>query len=340
MSPLRSYSYGVGVKAAILAAFAFCPAAAFAQFGQGFNLNGISHGNIAPVPQDSTRVASKPKPSKVETAKSDTGEWTTWLQGRDDYGYLPGTENLDSGSDGFKVYYRCSKFYQLKGAGNQVSMYMQFRNDKGGDIGIATWRKGLSEEDPISVKFEGTASYSRKKPYNSSNDSLLDSPNPVLTALNEITDYEDLCTHAYKTIEPHRQIILKYRLRKDIKSMQRLYGWAKFVPGPFGVFSDGMDIALAVGSNENRSAGIGVFCMVSGLVLEKVSHGIVRSEVLRYVIGNSCETIVTVGEALAPRESTGYPLFFTGAIKETKNSDVHFLKKGEERDKTRVYEWG
>lgn len=92
-----------------------------------------------------------PAPSSEASAPGGAGKWTGWLQGRSDYGYLPGTRNISSGSSGFKVYYRCSAFREE--ADNRFSMRMQFANDKGGDLGIVTWTRGPLEENFLTVTF-------------------------------------------------------------------------------------------------------------------------------------------------------------------------------------------
>jgi len=343
--------YNIFMKPFIFSVLVFSATTAFAQGDPGFNLNGISllktpgidlskslpRTDLKPpkekplMAKDNTNYVPPPKKVPAATGLIGNGEWTRWLEAKDaqgrsvDFGYLPGTQNVDSGSSGFKIFYRCSKFYQRHGGPWQVGMNMEFGNDKGGDIGIVTWTTGPESEDNPIVRFEGTASYSR---INKSKDPLPSAFSLTLNALNGIKDFNSLCTHAYKTIAPHRPVIVKYLMKKDIKSMQRLYGATKFIPGVGGLFSEGMEIALSLGTGHYGTAGLETGCAVTGLILEKVTHGVIRSEALKYVIGKSCSGALTGAHALSAGEkSAEYPLYFTGALKADKKSDVLYKKK-------------
>lgn len=130
--------------------------------------------------------------------------------------------------------------------------------------------------------------------------------------------YEGFCANAYKSIEVHRPVIVKYLMHKDIKSMERLYAAAKFIPGPVGVFSEGMEISMALSHKENFKAGEGAACLITGLVVEKAAHKLVRSEVVKYLLEKSCAGAAEAAGALHSVEKPEGPLSFTGVIKETR----------------------
>ncbi|HAH31993.1 MAG TPA: hypothetical protein DCL44_06740 [Elusimicrobia bacterium] len=272
-----------------------------------------------------------PSPLVSKTGNADTrgkGKWIGWLQGREDYGFLPGTFNIDSGVRRFKVYYRCSAFKQEmsssqdQNSGSRVSMEMQFGNDKGGDLGIVTWTQGPASKDITTVKFEGIASFLAKNTV----------VNDSAAILNGVTDYESLCTNAYKSIEVHRPAIVEYLMKRDIKSMQRLYAAAKFIPGPLGTFSEGMEITLDLSQHENGMARAGAVCLIGGMVVEKISHGVIRSKVINHMLEKSCAGVTTAVGALGhheevSEESGKTPLFFTGVLKDSKTSSYYFTRK-------------
>ena len=320
------FSSGVNTALSALTALILGVDIAFTQSPP--ELVGISVNNIA---ETFKKMKTQPEPLKTpapSAIKNGSGQWTRWLTGRKDYGYLPGTENVDSGSSGFKVYYRCSKFYPNSDKPSSVAMFMQFANDKGGDLGIVAWKRGLDNKDVPTIKFEGAASYSLKSDhYSASADPLLGGSHPILLALNSIRDYEGLCTQAYKTVEAHRPVIAKYLMHKDIESMKRLYATAKFIPNPVGLYAEGMEIALDAATSEYVSAGAGLYCTISGIVLETITKGVIRSEVMRYVLGKSCTGVVAAAHGSLAVHKYRYPLYFTGGLKADKNSDVHYSKQ-------------
>lgn len=261
--------------------------------------------------------AAQPAAEKAAPQRA-SGKWTGWLEARSDYGYLPGTQNVNSGTRGFKVYYRCSNFRQEADGG--YAMIMQFGNDKGGDLGIVTWTTGPSQDKSILVKFEGRAEFSdghgrRYAPQN---------PAGVLNALN---DYNGFCANAYASLEAHRPTIVKYLMRKDIKSMERLYAAAKFIPGPIGMYAEGMEITLALSQRDAFKAGEGTGCLIAGLAIEKVSHKFVRREAIRYLLEKSCSGAATAYGAVHHSEKPEGPMYFTGVVKDSPGS-IDYLAGG------------
>lgn len=238
-------------------------------------------GDSAPVPVPEVSAAKSMEPAPV----SGRGDWTGWLQGRSDFDYLPGTQNVETGTQGFKVYYRCSKFAQV---GSRVAMNMQFSNDKGGDLGIVTWTTGPKAGRTITVRFEGNASLFAQ---NGAPLTSKDTPR----VLNSINNFNGMCAEAYKTVEAQRPVIAKFLLRKDIKSLQRMYKLVKFVPGPVGMFGESMEIALDVGTGNNAFAGIGAGCLVAGVVVEKATHHVIKEEWIRYMLEKKCAVYATAG---------------------------------------------
>jgi len=238
-------------------------------------------GGSAPVPAPEVSEPVNMKSAQV----AGSGNWTGWLEGRSDFDYLPGTQNVDTGTRGFKVYYRCSQFARY---GSGFAMNMQFSNDKGGDLGIVTWTTGPKAGRTITVRFEGKASLFAQNgaPYTSKE------PERVLNGIN---DFNGMCSEAYRTVEANRPIIAKFLLRKDIKSLQRMYKVVKFVPGPVGLFGESMEIALDVGTGHNALAGLGAGCLVAGIVVEKATHNVVKEEWIRYMLEKKCATYATIG---------------------------------------------
>ncbi len=239
------------------------------------------YGDSAPVPVPAESEAKSMEPAPV----SGNGDWTGWLQGRSDFDYLPGTQNVDTGTQGFKVYYRCSKFGQV---GSRFAMNMQFSNDKGGDLGIVTWTTGPKAGRIITVQFEGNASLFAQNgaPYTSKDPAAV---------LNSINNFNGMCAEAYKTVEAQRPVIAKFLLRKDIKSLQRMYKLVKFVPGPIGLFGESLEIGLDVGTGNKAFAGIGAGCLVAGIAVEKATHHVIKEEWIRYMLEKKCATYATLG---------------------------------------------
>ncbi|MEI7529177.1 MAG: hypothetical protein WCK76_09545 [Elusimicrobiota bacterium] len=240
-----------------------------------------NYGSSAPAPVPAASEAKSLTPVPV----AGNGDWTGWLQGRSDFDYLPGTQNVDTGTQGFKVYYRCSKFAQV---GSRFAMNMQFSNDKGGDLGIVTWTTGPKAGRTITVQFEGNAALFAR------NGAPFTSKDPV-GVLNSINNFNGMCAEAYKTVEAQRPVIAKFLLRKDIKSLQRMYKVVKFVPGPIGLFGESMEIALDVGTGNNAFAGIGAGCLVAGILVEKATHNVIKEEWIRYMLEKKCATYATIG---------------------------------------------
>lgn len=269
--------------------------------------NALAGGGDIAAPEAAPRPAVPPQPA----ARKGTGKWTGWLQGRSDYGYLPGAKNVNSGASGFKVYYRCSAFSQEPDGG--FSMRMQFGNDKGGDLGIVTWTRGPSAENSLTVKFEGNAFFG------TGSGQAYQPQNPV-SVLNALNNYGEFCSTAYRSLETHRPAIVKYLMKKDVKSMERLYSAAKFIPGPIGLYADGMEITIALSQQEGIKAAEGAGCLITGLVLEKATHKLVKKEVLKYLIEKSCSGAATAIGALHHGEQHEGPLYFTGVVKETRTA--------------------
>ena len=261
-------------------------------------------------PASAPEIAPQPAAAPAQpAARKGTGKWTGWLQGRSDYGYLPGTQNVNSGASGFKVYYRCSSFRREPDGG--FSMRMQFGNDKGGDLGIVTWTRGPSAENSLTVKFEGTARF-----YDAAGRAY--QPKNPASVLNAMDGYSGFCSNAYRSLEVHRPAIVKYLMKKDLKSMERLYSAAKFIPGPIGLYAEGMEITIALSQQEGFKAAEGAGCLITGLVLEKATHRLVKKEVLKYLIEKSCSGAATAIGALHHGEKHEGPLYFTGVVKETR----------------------
>lgn len=247
-----------------------------------------------------------------------SGNWTGWLQGRSDFDYLPGTQSEQTGTQGFKVYYRCSKFAK---SGSRFAMNMQFANDKGGDLGIVTWTTGPKAGKTVNVKFEGNASLFAQNgaPYTSKDPAAV---------LNGIKNYNGMCAEAYKTVESHRPVIAKFLLRKDIKSLQRMYKLVKFVPGPIGMWGESMEIALDVGTGNMAFAGIGAGCLVAGIVVEKATHNVIKEEWIRYLLEKKCATYATAGTsayeyAEERKEEEKEPVIRLSGIYRANKNSVH-----------------
>ncbi len=278
---------------------------------QAFSDLSSGSGEAAPVPVPEVSAKSiEPKPV------AGSGNWTGWLQGRSDFDYLPGTQSEQTGTQGFKVYYRCSKFAK---AGSRLAMNMQFANDKGGDLGIVTWTSGPKAGKTITVRFEGDASLFQQNgaPYTSKDPAAV---------LNGIQNYNGMCAEAYKTVEAQRTVISKFLLRKDIKSMQRMYKLVKFVPGPVGMWGESMEIALDMGTGNRAFAGVGAGCLVAGVLVEKATHNVVKEEWIRYMLEKKCATYATAATsayeyAEAKREEEKEPVVrLSGIYRANKNS--------------------
>lgn len=271
----------------------------------------------APAPAPAPSVSASVNVSR--NASAGTGDWSGWRKARADYGYLPGTQNVESGTQGFGVYYRCSRFYQ--GNDGKFFMNMQFGNDKGGDLGIVTWTKGPSNKDMLLVKFEGTASLFAQSgaPYTSKG--------PV-QVLNGIKDYNGMCDAAYKTVDVHRPAIAKFLMRKDIKSLQRMYKVLKFVPGPMGEFAETMEMALDVGTGHAGFAGIGAGCLGAGMIIEKASHGVIKQEWIRYMLAKECTAAATAGTTAYEHkleEGEKEEVYFAGHYKDTRAANHSYV---------------
>lgn len=273
------------------------------------------YGDSAPVPVPVASEAKSLEPAPV----SGSGDWTGWLQGRSDFNYLPGTQNVETGTQGFKVYYRCSKFAQV---GSRFAMNMQFSNDKGGDLGIVTWTTGPKAGKMINVRFEGNASLFAQNgaPYTSKD---------TARVLNSINNFNGMCSEAYRTVEAQRPVIAKFLLRKDIKSLQRMYKVVKFVPGPIGMFGESMEIALDVGTGNNAFAGIGAGCLVAGIVVEKATHHVVKEEWIRYMLEKKCAAYATAGTSAyeygeEQREKKEEPVVRLSGMYQANKSSTHW----------------
>ena len=270
------------------------------------------YGDAAPVPVPEVSAPKSMEPAPV----AGSGDWTGWLQGRSDFDYLPGTQNVETGTQGFKVYYRCSKFAKI---GSRLAMNMQFANDKGGDLGIVTWTTGPKAGRTVNVRFEGEASLFQQNgaPYTSKDPAAV---------LNSIQNYNGMCAEAYKTVEAQRPVIAKFLLRKDIKSLQRMYKLVKFVPGPVGLFGESMEIALDVGTGNRAFAGIGAGCLVAGVLVEKATHHVIKEEWIKYMLEKKCAMYATAGTSAyeygeEQREKQEEPVVhLSGAYRANKNS--------------------
>ncbi len=266
-----------------------------------------------PIPEVSAVKAMEPAPVAGK------GDWTGWLQGRSDFDYLPGTQNVNTGTQGFKVYYRCSKFAKI---GSRFAMNMQFANDKGGDLGIVTWTTGPKAGKTVNVRFEGNASLFQQNgaPYTSKDPAAV---------LNGIKNYNGMCAEAYKTVEAQRPVISKFLLRKDIKSLQRMYKVVKFVPGPIGMWGESMEIALDIGTGNNAFAGIGAGCLVAGIVVEKATHHVIKEEWIKYMLEKKCAMYATAGTSAyeygeEKREKEEEPVIHLSGIYRANKNSTHW----------------
>ena len=282
---------------------------------EAFSSLSAESGDAAPVPVPEASAAKSIEPSPV----AGSGNWTGWLQGRGDFDYLPGTQNEQTGTQGFKVYYRCSKFAK---AGSRFTMNMQFANDKGGDLGIATWTSGPKAGKTVTVRFEGDASLFQQ------NGAPYTSKDPV-AVLNSIQNYNGMCAEAYKTVEAQRPVIAKFLLRKDIKSMQRMYKLVKFVPGPIGMWGESMEIALDMGTGNRAFAGVGAGCLVAGVLVEKATHHVIKEEWIRYMLEKKCAMYATAATsayeyAEAKREEEKEPVVRLSGIYRANKNSIHW----------------
>jgi|GEM_PF-2710797 len=231
--------------------------------------------------------------------------WAGWKEARSDYGYLPGTQFTETGTSGFKVYYRCGNFKARRDGGRwKVGMDMVFGNDKGGDLGIVTWTNGPSRENVV-LHFLGYA-----QQYGL----------PEGAELEDVQfDLETVCDNAYQTVDSQRKVIAMHLLKKDFKALAHFYSAAKFIPGPIGTYASFQELAITVAEKKTQSASVSTLCMVSGVVLEKGLHKLGAGRLLNYAIEKSCDagaTAVDVAhEMKEAAEELKHPLTFTGAVK-------------------------
>ena len=276
------------------------------------SMHGSEVGGSAPAVSASAPVATAGPRGK--------GKWSTWYQIPGDFDYLGGTQNVNSGAKGaFKGYYRCNGFKQLPGS-SAYYMSMEFGNDLGGNLGIATWTRGPSAERTITVAYVGLASFSQVD--SSGREHAYKNPEASpLAMLNNITDDAQLCGNAFKNIAAHRDIIVKYIYKRDFESMKKLAAVAKFIPGAGGLYGEALEISCALQESNPGEAAAVTGCAISGVVLETVTHHLIKSELLKYLLGKSCSGALTAHTAMKGKGEAGEheleaaELSFTGALK-------------------------